>query len=362
LISPRELGIRLGRFETRPQNAITDVAGVRVGHTTIIADADLRGAHGALRTGVTAIWPHGGTPWEHGVYAGASVANGHGELIGICQIEEFGLLRCPIMLTSSLSIGAVYDGTARWIAEQDPGQSRSNFMMPIVTEVSDLILSDNRAFPISIEHVANALASASSDRPAEGSVGAGTGTICYDLKGGIGTASRRVAGPWGEWTVGVLVLTNFGDRANLTIGGVELGALLDVPMPPRTSDGSCIVVLATDAPLLPHQLTRLARRGCVGLTRSGAFVGHTSGEIALAFSTATAVPFESRGTIAIEAVTDGFNSAFNELFEATVEMTHEAVLNSMFAAQTMTGLGGATVPGLPVERVAELLRDRGVID
>lgn len=363
--SPRELGIPLGRFEPGPQNAITDVAGVRVGHETILAEAKA-GERGAIRTGVTAIWPHEGAPWEQAVYAGTNVMNGHGELIGICQIEEYGLLRCPIMLTSSLSIGAVYDGAARWIAQQDPQQSRSNFMMPIVTEVSDLILSDNRAFPITAEHVARALSSASTARPAEGSVGAGTGTICYDLKGGIGTASRVLRGEWGQWTIGALVLTNFGERANLTIGGVTVGPLLDVPMPPATSDGSCIVVIATDAPLLPHQLDRLARRGMVGLTRSGAFVGHTSGEIALAFSTATKLPPGAKGssavTITVPAVADGFNPAFNPLFEATVEVAHEAVLSSMFAAETMTGLNGNTVPGLPVQRVAQLLRERDVID
>ena len=201
--SPRALGIPLGRFDTGPANAIVDVEGVRVGHSTVIADAT-PGEHGEIRTGVTAVWPHQGWPWEEAVYAGASVLNGHGELIGICQIREFGLLRCPVLLTSSLAIGAVYDGAARWIAQQDPRQSRSNFLMPVVTEVSDLILSDNRAFPITAQHVAEALAGSGSSRPAEGSVGAGTGTICYDLKGGIGTASRLVSGPWGVYTVGAL--------------------------------------------------------------------------------------------------------------------------------------------------------------
>jgi D-aminopeptidase len=333
---------------------------VRVGHATVAADA-VPGA-GAIRTGVTAIWPHEGEPWKDAVYAGASVANGHGELIGICQIHEYGLLRCPVMLTSSLSIGAVYDGTARWIADQDPEFLRSNFMMPVVTEVSDLVLSDNRAFPITAEHVAEALERSAPARPQEGSVGAGTGTVCYDLKGGIGTASRLLGGEWGEWRLGALVLTNFGERINLTIGGVPVGPELEVPMPTTTNDGSCIVVLATDAPLLPHQLDRLAARAGIGLSRSGAFVGHTSGEIFLAFSTATRLPLAREGTeISVRPVADGFNPAFNPLFEATVEVVHEAVLNSMFAAETMVGFAGNTVPGLPVERVGELLRARGVI-
>jgi D-aminopeptidase len=361
MTSARELGIPLGRFQAGDQNAIVDVAGVRVGHSTILAEAN-SDRHGAIRTGVTAIWPHDRWPWEHAVYAGSSIMNGHGELIGICQIQEYGLLRSPILLTSSLSIGAVYDGAARWIAERDPEQSRSNFLMPVVTEVSDLILSDNRAFPIKAEHVAAALASSSDARPAEGCVGAGTGTICYDLKGGIGTASRLVPDGDQRWTVGALVLTNYGERANLTIGGVELGSLLDTPMPPTTGDGSCITVVATDAPLLPHQLDRIAVRAGVGLTRSGTFVGHTSGEIALAFSTATQIPLRlETSRLTIPAVADGFNALFNRLFEATVETVHEAVLGSMFAAETTTGLDGVTVPALPIDQVAELLRGRGVL-
>jgi D-aminopeptidase len=357
--SARSLGIPLGRFEPASSNSITDVGGVRVGHCTIIED-EQPGVHGALRTGVTAVWPRE-EPWEAGVYAGVSVINGHGELIGICQIHEYGLLRSPVMLTSSLSIGAVYDGTARWVAKHDAGQSRTNFMMPIVTEVSDNVLSDNRHFPITPQHVAEALESARSDRPAEGAVGAGTGTVCYDLKGGIGTASRVVEVDGNAWTIGVLVLTNYGDRANLTIGGVQVGPLLDVPLPTTSGDGSCIVVVATDAPLLPHQLTRVATRGGIGLTRSGAYVGQTSGEIALAFSTANVVPLRSGPTISVEAVADGFNPVFNPLFEATVEAAHEAVLNSLFSARTMTGRDGARVHGLPVDHVADLLRQHGAI-
>lgn len=361
MTSPRQLGVPLGRFAPGAENSITDVEGVLVGHETVAAEA-VPGGAGALRTGVTAIWPHAGEPWKEAVYAGTSVANGHGELIGICQIREYGLLRCPVMLTSSLSIGAVYDGTARWIAARDPGFLRSNFMMPVVTEVSDLVLSDNRAFPITAEHVAAALEASSPERPAEGSVGAGTGTVCYDVKGGIGTASRLLAGEWGEWTLGALVLTNYGERVNLEIGGVVVGPQLDVSMPTEHNDGSCIVVLATDAPLLPHQLDRLAARAGIGLTRSGAFVGHTSGELFLAFSTATRLPLERDGTqIDVRPVADGFNPVFNPLFEATVEVVHEAVLNSMFAAETMVGVDGNVVPGLPVERVAELLRARGAI-
>ncbi|MGB2711267.1 MAG: P1 family peptidase [Conexibacter sp.] len=358
--TPRELGIPLGNFSPAPLNGITDVAGVRVGEVTIVAPAGA--AHGAIRTGVTCIWPHESWPWEQAVYAGATVLNGHGELIGICQLQEWGLLRSPIMLTSSLSIGAVYDAVARWSAEQDPALSRRNFFMPVVTEVSDLALSDNRAFPITFAHVAEALESAHAGRPLEGGVGAGTGTVCYDLKGGIGTSSRVVPHDGGAWTLGALVLTNYGERRNLTLAGVPVGAQLDLPIPPSMpTEGSAIVVLATDAPLGPHQLSRLATRGAVGLTRSGAFVGQTSGEIAIAFSTANRVAVEPAPALDVELVADGFNPVFNALFEASMEAVHEAVLNSLFAAETTTGFLDVVVPALPVEQTARMLRERGAI-
>lgn len=360
MTSPRELGVPLGNFPAGTLNALTDVAGVRVGHTTVVADATSE--HDAIRTGVTAIWPHEGLPWREAVYAGAAVLNGHGELIGVCQIQEWGLLRSPIMLTSSLSIGAVYDGVARWAAARDPQLSRGNFFMPVVTEVSDLALSDNRAFPITPAHVAQALESASAERPAEGGVGAGTGTVCYDLKGGIGTASRLVPFDGGQATIGALVLTNYGERRNLTIGGVEIGPSLDLPIPPAMpTEGSAVVVLATDAPLAPHQLSRLALRGGVGLTRSGAFVGQTSGEIVIAFSTANRVGWEPAPTVDVTIASDGFNPSFNAFFEATLEAVDEAVLNSLFAAETTVGCQGIEVPALPREAVAATLRARGAI-
>jgi D-aminopeptidase len=356
---PRELGIPLGHFAPGPGNAITDVGGVRVGHATVRADAP--DGEPLVRTGVTAIWPHEAWPWEEAVYAGVSVLNGHGELIGISPIQEWGLLRSPVMLTSSLSIGAVYDATARWAARVDPQQSRENFFMPVVTEVSDLALSDNRLFPITFDHVAEALESASGAPPVQGAVGAGTGTVCYDLKGGIGSASRVVPTGAREWRIGALVQTNYGERRNLTIGGVEIGPHLDLPIPPATHAGSCIVVLATDAPLLPHQLRRLAVRGGIGLTRSGTFVGHGSGEIAIAFSTAARIPVSGDTVIAFDAVRDSRNPVFNDLFEATVEAVHEAVLNSLFTAETTIGFRGTTVHALPLDTTAALLSERGVL-
>ncbi|MBS1868108.1 MAG: P1 family peptidase [Actinobacteria bacterium] len=357
---PRALGVPLGRFPTGPANAITDVAGVRVGHRTVRIDPPDSPA-GEVRTGVTAIWPHEGTPWVESVYAGASVLNGHGELIGLAQIREWGLLRSPLLLTSSVSIGLVYDAATQWAFRTDPSLFRSNFLMPVVTEVSDVALSDAAAFPLTYADVAAALEAATTDAPAQGAVGAGTGTICYDLKGGIGTASRTLEAGDASWTLGALVLTNYGERVNLTIGGVDVGRRLELPIPPQTHDGSCVVVVATDAPLLPHQLERLSVRAGIGLTRSGAFVGHTSGEIAIAFSTAQRVAFAERGAIRVAAVADGFNDAFNPLFEATVECVHEAVLNSLFAAETTVGFRGATAHALPVDVVLDLLRAHGVL-
>jgi D-aminopeptidase len=235
--------------------------------------------------------------------------------------------------------------------------------MPVVGEVSDGVLSDNRRFPISAAHVEQALTSASAEPPAQGAVGGGAGTICYDLKGGIGSASRVV--PQG-WTVGALVQTNYGVLRNLTIAGVPVGLELDVPVlpeppEPQPPEGSCIVLVATDAPLLPHQLRRLALRGSVGLTRSGSYTGHSSGEITLAFSTATRIGLGPGPTIEVPAVRDTSNPAFLDLFEATVEAVHEAVLNSLFEATTTVGFQGATVHAIPVDQTLEILARHGAL-
>lgn len=359
----REFNVPLGFYDTGADNAITDVKGVRVGHCTVRGEVDEDG-RSDINTGVTCIWPHEGWPWQETVLAGADVANGHGDLIGINQIREWGTLRSPILLSSSLYIGAVYDATAQWAKDVDPAQGRANFFMPIVGEVSDGVLCDSRQFPITRAHVEEALESASAEPPAEGAVGAGTGTLCYDFKGGIGSASRVVPDSGGDWTVGALVLTNYGARRNLTIGGVQVGPLLDVPIPPLpiSIEGSCIVVVATDAPLTPNQLRRIAKRGSLGLNRSGAFAGHSSGEFTVAFSTANRSKFPEAGsTASIQVVRDGPNEAFQELFEATVEAVNEAVLNSLSEAETTVGFNGAVGHALPVEEVVEILTARGAI-
>lgn len=354
---PRDLNIPLGFFEPGAGNAITDVAGVRVGQVTVTDNK--AGAHSDVHTGVTCIWPHEAWPWEEAVYAGAHVLNGHGDLIGITQIEEWGVLRSPIMLCSSLYIGAAYDATVRWSQAVDERQARDNFFMPVVSEVSDAILSDNRRHPLTPAHIEEALTSASTDPPLQGGVGAGAGTVCYDVKGGIGSASRLVPNAGNEWTIGALVLTNYGPRRNLAIAGVPVGPELDLPIPPDHPDGSCVVVIATDAPLLPHQLRRISVRGGLGLSRSGGFAGHTSGELIMAFSTANRLDLGPEPTVSIEAVRDSTNDAFQDLFEATVEAVNEAVLNSLFAAKTTTGFNGTTVYALPIDETMEILARRG---
>jgi D-aminopeptidase len=301
------------------------------------------------------------------VYAGTSILNGYGELIGINQVNEWGLLHSPVVITSSLAIGQAYDATARWIAERDASQGRADVFMPVVTECDDSFLNDARAFPLSADDVAAALETSSKD-VAEGCVGAGTGMQCFDFKGGIGTASRVVPSGTGAFTVGSLVCTNFGARPDLTIAGVPVGREIDDLMPEGHPDGgSCVVVVATDAPMLPHQLRRLALRSAMGLVRTGSVGANGSGELMLAFSTAQRIPRASPGaTIRVDALLDGAYwhepSAFDPLFTAAVESTEEAVINALFAAETTTGRDGNVLHGLPVDRVLPMLERAGRLE
>lgn len=351
----RDLGIRIGRGRPGPLDAITDVAGVRVGHRSVVRGAD--GDPHAVRTGVTAIWPHDGDPWDAPVYAGVHILNGYGELIGINTIREWGVLESPILLTSSLLIGRVYDAAVRWIAGRSA--SAGETVMPCVTECDDSFLSDVLSAPVDDADVAAALESATAGAVAEGCVGAGVGMQGFDLKGGIGTASRVLPDDRGGFTVGVLVLTNHGERLDLLIDGVRVGeALTDLPLPDGDADGSCIVVVATDAPLLPHQLRRVAQRAGLGLARGGSYAGTTSGEQLIAFSTATRLP--TRGeTVELRAVIDGAfadgGSVLSAIFRATVEATEEAVVNALVAAETTVGRDGHTLSALPIDRTLELL-------
>jgi D-aminopeptidase len=356
----REAGIRLGHLPTGQMNAITDVAGVRVGHTTLSRDPDDQGR--AIRTGVTAVWPHAGLPWREPVYAGTAVLNGWGEMIGITALNEWGILESPIILTSSLYIGAAYEATVRWIAKNYPDVE--DVTMPVVTECSDDYLNDTIAFPLGAEAVDAALESATNSFPAEGCVGAGTGMVCFEFKGGIGTASRVVTVDGETYTVGALTLTNFGWRSELMIDGVPVGREIQDLMPPETADeeGSCIAIVATDAPMLPHQLRRLALRAGLGLARCGSFAGNTSGEIFMAFSTAQTIPYDQpRSVMRVQALADGARriDSFNPLFQGAVEAVEEAVVNSLFAATTTVGRKGRVVHALPTDRVLSLLDKYG---
>jgi D-aminopeptidase len=355
----RDHGVVIGRHRPGPRNAITDVAGVRVGHATVT-----RNEPSVARTGATVVWPHDGAPWRDRVYAGTAILNGYGELIGINQVNEWGLLHSPVVITSSLAIGLAYDATARWICERDPSQGRSDVFMPVVTECDDSFLNDARSFPLTGEDVVRALEGASDGHVAEGCVGAGTGMQCFDFKGGIGTASRTLADEDHAFTVGTLVCTNFGARPDLTIAGTPVGAEIADLMPEGHAEGSCIVVVATDAPMLPHQLRRLALRSAMGLARCGSIGANGSGELMLAFSTAQMIPRSSPDSrIHVEALLDGTfwheRSTFDPLFAATVEATEEAVVNALFAADTTIGRDGNVLHALPIDRTLGILSRAG---
>ena len=296
----RDLGIRIGTGVPGAANAITDVAGVRVGHRSVISGDD--GQPDAVRTGVTTIFPGTGQPWVEPVYAATHILNGYGELIGINTIREWGILESPIVLTSSLLIGKAYDSTVHWIAARDAEAGED--VMPCVTECDDSWLSAALTRPVSDEDVWAALDAATPGLVEEGCVGSGVGMQCFDFKGGIGTASRVTPEAQGGYTVGVLVMTNHGDRENLLIDGVRVGEQLDADMPEEHHEGSCVVVVATDAPLLPHQIRLVAERAGMGLARGGSHASNGSGEQLLAFSTANHVPRHG-GPYSPTAIPDG---------------------------------------------------------
>lgn len=335
----RDLGLRPGRLEPGPRNALSDVAGVTVGHRTLHEGSD-------IRTGVTVVLPAPDIR-ESPMYAGVSVLSGTGELCGLTQVREWGMLETPIALTNTLSLGAVSEGLVRWLLRQDPEMGREEgVVVPLVAECDDSWLNDIRALAVRPEHVLEALDDASGDF-AEGNIGAGTGMTAFDCAGGIGTASRRV----GRETVGALVLANFGELVDLRMDGLPVGARLATTWEPEDrppSSGSCTVVLATDAPLLPDQLERLARRGLLGLVRTGSYASSTSSEIALAFSTANRPGWGEKTT---DRVRTRLDTDIDPLYLAAVESVEEAVLNALCAARTMVGRAGHTAHALPLDLV-----------
>ncbi|MBN2575545.1 MAG: P1 family peptidase [Deltaproteobacteria bacterium] len=360
----RDLGFSIGRVPTGPANAITDVPGVRVGHTTLIeGDGPLVVGRGPVRTGVTAILPPEPVFSER-VLAGSFVLNGAGEVSGLTQVVEWGLLETPILLTSTMSVGKVSDATVKWMTRRYPGiGDEYDVIIPIVGECDDSWLNDAVGRHVRSEHVYRAIEQASGGAVAEGSVGAGTGLVTCDFKAGIGTSSRRVVtfransetGP--SYNLGVLVQTNFGIMRTLCIAGVPVGEILE----PDYSDdgrrvhnaGSIICVVATDAPLLPSQISRLCKRAALGIGRVGSYAAHASGEIIIGFSTANKVPRSTSGmTHHIDVLLD---DACDGLYEAVVECTEEAIVNALCVADDMRGQGNHFAPALPLDDLAEIL-------
>lgn len=341
----RELGIIVGALPPGPRNAITDVPGVRVGHATLIRGAD-------IRTGVTAILPHNGNMLQERVPAAIFVGNGYGKLMGATQVEELGEIETPILLTSTLNAPRVADALLEWMMAL-PGNEEARSINPVVGETNDGLLNDIRGRHVGREEVFAALATASSGSVEEGAVGAGTGTVAFGYKGGIGTASRVA----GAWTIGALVQANYGGR--LTIAGVPIGDALVEAGQSGSPDGSIIIVLATDAPLDARNLRRLGARAMLGLGRTGSAMSNGSGDYAIAFSVAP--ENRIRPGEALRATRVLSNDAMSPLFQAAVEATEEAIYNALFMATTMTGRDGRTIEALPVERVVDILRRRGAV-
>jgi len=355
----RELGVPFPGAPG-PLNAITDVAGVTVGHTTLIAgEGPLKVGFGPVRTGVTAIHPRGKA--YDPVFAGWYALNGNGEMTGTTWVEESGFLEGPVLITNTHSVGVARDATIEWqfannLFDPIPDEPDIFWSLPVVAETYDGALNDINGFHVTKEHVIETLETATGGPVSEGNVGGGTGMICHQFKGGIGTASRHVSIVDSDFTVGVLVQANYGSRETLSIAGVPVGEKLTDLMPEfRSADrdtGSIIVVVATDAPLLPHQLKRLAQRVPMGIARVGGYASNSSGDIFIAFSTANPGAAAREELVTTRMLP---NDAISPLFLATVQATEEAIVNAMVAAKTMTGINGHTVHALPHDRLIELL-------
>ena len=349
-----ELGVKVGVLPAGPLDAITDVAGIEVGHTTIV-----RGDN--IRTGVTAILPHSGNLYHEKVPAGVFVGNGYGKLTGTTQIDELGNIETPILLTSTMSVFRVSDALVSYMFEL-PGNEGVLSVNPVVGETNDGYLNDIRDRHITPEDVFAAIKNAKGGPVEEGDVGAGTGTIAFGWKGGIGTASRRLPQSLGGYTVGVLVQTNFGGI--LTINGAPVGQelgqyyLRDEVHPSgrkNSPDGSCMMIIATDAPMESRNLKRLAARAWVGMGRTGSSASTGSGDYAIAFSTSPQVRIHSQSKALTQQTELVTNDATSPLFEAVIEATEEAIYNSMFQATTMTG-NGHTIEALPIDKTLKILR------
>jgi D-aminopeptidase len=367
----RDLGVTIGHGQPGPHNAITDVPGVRVGHTTLIeGQGPLVVGRGPVRTGVTVILPHEGQLSAEPLFAGCHRLNGNGEMTGLEWLREAGLLMAPIAITNTHSVGVVRDALVKWDIDHHAPADRF-WSLPVVAETYDGLLNDIGGQHVRAEHVRQAIEQAAGGLVPEGNVGGGTGMICHGFKGGIGTASRVAPEADGGYTVGVLVQANYGRRSRLRVEGVPVGERLgpsEIPLPgPQaaaapTNEGQgagfIIIVVATDAPLLPHQCTQLAQRAGLGVARMGGVGEHSSGDLFVAFSTANrgAIPPEFGGSGPLTSqVTVYSNQHINQLYDGVVEATEEAILNALLAAETMTGRDDIVAHRLEPGRLAECL-------
>jgi len=357
-VRARSLGVSLGTYPTGTLNAITDVPGVTVGHTTLISgDGTLVPGKGPVRTGVTVVIPRDDV-WRKKVPAGSFVLNGTGEMTGLAWVEESGFLEYPIALTNTLNLPRVADGVMSWMIARYPDIGiRDDTLTPVVAECDDGRLNDIQGRHVSEADVIKALDRARGGPVAEGTVGAGTGMISYGFKGGIGTASRVIPSATGGYTVGVLVNTNSGRREELLMGGVPVGKLYGGAKAAEGPEGSIIIVIATDAPLDARQLKRLAKRAALGLARTGSTARHGSGDFILAFSTGNVIPhYPKERTFPFTAFAD---THLNPLFVATVEATQEAILNALTMATTVVGRDGHKAEAMDLKRVREILKNYG---
>jgi L-aminopeptidase/D-esterase-like protein len=361
--SLRDIGFKIGRFQTGSNNSITDVKGIRVGHFTHINDKTSINnplETTSVRSGVTAIVPSFDNIYEKRLVSGGFVLNGIGEITGLTQAMEWGWIETPIMLTNTMSIGIVHQAVVEYMITKFPQLGRkSDVIIPIIGETDDSFLNDVRESAITKSDVINSIQKAKSGIIQQGTVGAGTGMTTFDFAGGIGTSSRMLSKELGGFTIGVLVLSNFGHMHNLTIDGTVVGRELD-PLYPlelrrRYSYGSIIVVIATDAPLLSNQLSRLSKRAALGVGRTGSFAASTSGEIMIAFSTANRILREEQGRKKYLTINFISDAHINPLYEATIEATEEAIINAIFYSNEIRGRSGHFSPALPLDKVKEIL-------
>lgn len=358
----RDLGVAIGTLPPGPHNAITDVDGVRVGHVTLRrGEGKLRPGEGPVRTGVTAILPHGGDLWKEKVPAATWVLNGTGEMTGSIWIGTQGALEVPILLTNTMNVGRVMDGVVAYMLKHYPDIGiGDDVVAPTVAECNDSTLNDARGIHVSIEDTVRAIESARGGPVAEGAVGAGTGMMAFGFKGGIGTSSRVLPAERGGYTVGVLVNANMDRRKNLLVDGVAVGREITDLMPEEGQDGSIVIVIATDAPLDPLKLERLASKAALGLARTGARSYHGSGDLFIAFSTGNRVPhYPKQRTYALRVVADAH---LDPIFEAAQDATEEAILNALTMATTTVGRDGNTAHAIPLDRLVTALKKYGRLD